>query len=89
MSSEPGWIDHLIQHTNDAILDEEWNKVKETYPWNTPETKEELFYRKIFEEFYPKREKIVPKWVPRTDWDNVLSDPSGRAQTAHTCNSEW
>ena len=84
-----GWIDHLIQHTDDAISDEEWNKVKETYPWNTPETKEELFYRNIFEEFYPKREKIVPKWVPRTDWDNVLSDPSGRAQTAHTCNSEW
>ena len=48
-------------------------------------TKEEYYYRMIFDELYPEmgREYTVKKWIPRTDWDGVGYDPSGRAQGTH------
>ena len=56
----------------------------ERYPVNTPQTKEALFYRKIFEEQFPNRGSADIKiWVPRVDWDGVSYDPSGRAQGVH------
>jgi asparagine synthase (glutamine-hydrolysing) len=38
-------------------------------------TKEELYYRKIFESFYPNRENIIP-YIWRPKWTNE-TDPSG------------
>ena len=42
----------------------------------TPKTKEQLYYRSIFEEKFPGREKIIPYfWMPK--WSNT-TDPSAR-----------
>ena len=48
-----------------------------------PKNKEELYYRRIFDSIFPDRENIVPRWIPKTEWDGVGYDPSGRAQQVH------
>ena len=40
-------------------------------------------YRQIFEELFPNRENNVKMWVPKTEWEGVNADPSGRAQEVH------
>jgi asparagine synthase (glutamine-hydrolysing) len=77
------WIDQIIVHANNNISDEEFATVSTKYPINTPRNKEALFFRKIFDRLFPGRDELVPKWVPRTDWDGVNEDPSGRAQDVH------
>ena len=61
-----------------------FNNLIQKYPYNTPKSKEALFYREIFEELFPKCERTVEKWIPNTQWDGVKSDPSGRAQGVHS-----
>lgn len=42
----------------------------------SPKTKEQMYYRYLFEKKYPKREKIIPYfWMPK--WSNT-TDPSAR-----------
>ena len=42
----------------------------------TPKTKEQMYYRFLFEKFYPNCEKIIPYfWMPK--WSNT-TDPSAR-----------
>ena len=77
------WIDQIIIHANGNITDEELANVSTKYPTNTPRNKEALFFRNIFDILFPGRDNLVPKWVPRTDWDGVNEDPSGRAQDSH------
>jgi asparagine synthase (glutamine-hydrolysing) len=77
------WIDGLKEFCDVNISDEEFSKVEKNYIDDIPKTKEALYYRKIFDELFPNRSNIVPRWVPRTDWDGVSYDPSGRAQKSH------
>ena len=78
------WVDTLIQKTEDKYSNDEFNNLIQKYPYNTPKSKEALFYREIFEELFPKCEKTVEKWIPNTQWEGVKSDPSGRAQGVHS-----
>ena len=82
------WIDGLKDFIETQITDEEFEhtieEMKENNAKDIPKTKEDLYYRRIFDEKFPNREHIVPRWIPRTDWDGVSYDPSGRAQTVHT-----
>jgi asparagine synthase (glutamine-hydrolysing) len=85
------WIDGLKDFIETQITDEEFEhtieEMKATVSLvslDIPKTKEDLYYRRIFDEKFPNREHIVPRWIPRTDWDGVSYDPSGRAQTVHT-----
>lgn len=66
------------------MTDEELRDAKKAFAFNTPTTKEEYYYRKIFQEMFPGEcfAKTVVKWNPRIDW-GCSSDPSGRAQPAH------
>lgn len=49
---------------------------KSLYPVCTPKTREALYYRAVFEKYYPKQSSLLPYfWMPR--WVNV-SDPSAR-----------
>jgi len=45
-------------------------------------SKEECYYKKIFEDLFPKSIPII-RWIPRTEWEGVGYDPSGRAQIVH------
>lgn len=85
------WIDTLKAETAKLVSDDELANAKYRFPINTPTTKEEYFYRSIFEEFFPGDDaaKCVP-FVPSVAcstaealaWDESFKnmiDPSGRA----------
>ena len=79
-----GWIDSVRELGEQTISDEEYAKREVLYQLNTPTTKEAFMFRKIFEELFPNRANTVKKWIPKTEWDGVGEDPSGRAQKVHT-----
>ncbi len=85
------WIDTLKEQANQKVSNEDLIKAKEKFPINTPQNKEEYFYRTIFTEHFPSDSaaKCVPS-VPSVAcstpealaWDisfQNLNDPSGRA----------
>ena len=47
-----GWIDFLKEYVESNISDKEFNMRKKKFPINTAKTKEEDYYRNIFEELY-------------------------------------
>lgn len=85
------WIDTLKAVTSAAVSDEQMANAAERFPINTPQNKEEYYYRTIFEEHFPSESaaRSVPS-VPSVAcstaealaWDasfQNLNDPSGRA----------
>ena len=85
------WIDSLKELVEEKINDDMFNNAKFTFPFQTPMSKEEYFYRTIFEEHFPSETsaKTVPS-VPSVacstpialEWDKAfknLNDPSGRS----------
>ena len=77
------WIDTLVEMATKNISDEEMAVAGIKYSVNTPKTKEALYYRKLFMQYYPNHYNSVKLWQPRTDWEGVDGDPSGRAQSCH------
>lgn len=78
------YIDRLREFTEAKISDDEFERVADIFPINTPKTKEALFYRYVFDEFFAGEHctKTVAKWSPRLDW-GCGQDPSGRSQAIH------
>lgn len=85
------WIDTLKEVTTNAVTDEQMLHAHERFPINTPLSKEEYYYRSIFEEHFPSKSaaRSVPS-VPSVAcstaealaWDasfQNVNDPSGRA----------
>ncbi|WP_321480520.1 asparagine synthase B [uncultured Bacteroides sp.] len=85
------WIDSLKEITSAAVTDEQMTEAAKRFPINTPQNKEEYYYRTIFEEHFPSESaaRSVPS-VPSVAcstaealaWDAAftnLNDPSGRA----------
>lgn len=85
------WIDSLKELTSEKITDEMMSKVAERYPINPPLSKEEYYYRTIFEEHFPSDAAAtcvpsVPSVACSTpialEWDEAFrknADPSGRS----------
>ena len=73
------WIDELKNMTESAVSDSEFNEQKNSL---NVKSKEEFYYRKIYDEMFPE-DIGIKRWIPRTDWDGVGYDPSGRAQGVH------
>jgi asparagine synthase (glutamine-hydrolysing) len=85
------WIDSLKEFTNNHVSDFDFNNRKTLYPINTPQSKEEFYYRMIFNKHYPDACSV--KCVPSSKsvacsteealkWDKNFSnmnDPSGRS----------
>ncbi len=85
------WIDTLRKITSEAVTDEQMKNAAKRFPINPPLSKEEYYYRSIFEEHFPSESaaKTVPS-VPSVAcstaealaWDqsfNNQNEPSGRA----------
>ena len=61
------------------ISDEEYEKEREKYNHLKPETKEELYYREIFEIHYPGRSSLISRhWRPNPKFYGTVIEPSGR-----------
>ena len=85
------WIDTLKNKVNLDISDEMMNQAKVRFPIQTPQNKEEYYYRLIFEDHFPSEPASlsvpsVPSVACSTpialEWDRAfknLNDPSGRA----------
>lgn len=75
------WVSRLKQHAEDNVSDLDMNMAPFKYPNNTPLSKEEYLYRKIFETYYPNRHDVIPyTWRPR--WTNI-TDPSATMLSIH------
>ena len=85
------WIDTLKEVVNDAVTDEQMANAHFRFPAQTPQNKEEFYYRSIFEEHFPSETAAlcvpsVPSVACSTpvalEWDEAfknMNDPSGRA----------
>jgi asparagine synthase (glutamine-hydrolysing) len=76
------WIDTLVEYCSSQVTNEEFEKAKTLFPYNTPITKEAFYYRTIFHKHFPQDSaaQTVRKWIPK--WQEN-QDPSGRANAAH------
>ena len=85
------WIDTLKEIVEDSVTDEQMKNAHHRFPIQTPQNKEEFYYRSIFEEHYPSETAAlsvpsVPSVACSTpialEWDEAfknMNDPSGRA----------
>lgn len=93
------WIDQLKQITSEQVSDAEFAAAAKRFPINTPMTKEEYYYRSIYEEHFPSESaaKCVPS-LPSVacstpialEWDEAfkkMADPSGRAVKVHNSSN--
>lgn len=73
-------VDYIKEYVDKIYTDEEFNFLKNKYVNSTPFTKESLFYREVFEEYYPQMSYLIPGfWMPNKEWDNCdVDDPSAR-----------
>ena len=81
------WIDGLKEFIETQITDKQFESENAIYKKmeckDIPRNKEELYYRRIFDKLFNDRSSIVPRWIPKMEWDGVSYDPSGRAQKVH------
>lgn len=56
------WVSILQQKISALVTDEEMEEAPTKYPLNTPQTKEELYYRRIFDEHFHGMEHVVKLW---------------------------
>lgn len=85
------WIDTLKEVVDTAVSDEQMENAQYRFPLQTPQNKEEFYYRSIFEEHFPSDAAALS--VPQEasvacstkialEWDEAfknMNDPSGRA----------
>jgi asparagine synthase (glutamine-hydrolysing) len=85
------WIDSLKKLCLEKVSDEQFARAADRYPINPPMTKEQYYYRTIFEEFFPSSSaaktvayeaSVACSTAKALEWDAAwknMNDPSGRA----------
>lgn len=73
-------VDDIKEYTEKYYSDEEFKDKCLKYTYCPPYTKESLYYREIFEKYYPNMANlIVNYWLPNQEWEGCkVSDPSAR-----------
>lgn len=72
------WKEHLKAYAEREIADSRFACAKKLYPHSTPQTKEDMLYREIFDEYGYKDTTIPYKWLP--EWaPKDLTDASATA----------
>jgi asparagine synthase (glutamine-hydrolysing) len=56
------WVAILQKKVASLVTDDEMKQAHITYPINTPQTKEELYYRRIFDEHFRGMEHVITLW---------------------------
>lgn len=83
-SVKKSWYMVIQDWANESITDEELERAKKEYTHLPPNSKESLYYRRKFENFYGKGEicKVTPSyWLPL--WCGNITDPSARVLTVY------
>jgi asparagine synthase (glutamine-hydrolysing) len=73
-------VDYLKAKAESLYSDADLRAAGLKYPYATPFTKESLWYRDIFEGFYPGRAGLIKDfWMPNRSWQGCdVDDPSAR-----------
>jgi len=75
-SKEVNWYQSIQSIVNLLISDNELIENKGKYVHNPPQTKEALFYRRIFNKYYPTFDNVITHyWLPRFQSEKI-EDPS-------------
>ena len=75
-STERSWFQIIKEFVDKKYSDEEYEVLRKKYTLNMPYDKESLFYREIFEKYYPNKADLIPYF-----WRHPFStqlDPSAR-----------
>ena len=85
------WIDTLKKVAGQAVSDEQLTNARYRFPIQTPQNKEEFYYRTIFESYFPsdaaalcvpQEASVACSTKIALEWDEAfknMNDPSGRA----------
>ncbi len=85
------WIDSIKALCAEKVSDEQFARAADRFPINPPMTKEQYYYRTIFEEFFPSSSaaktvayeaSVACSTAKALEWDAAwknMNDPSGRA----------
>lgn len=73
-------VDDLKAFAEDLFSEHDLAQAAREYAHCPPISKESLWYRRLFESFYPGRSELVAAyWMPNREWQNCdVSDPSAR-----------
>lgn len=81
-SKEKSWYSIIQEHADMIYTDEYFINEKTKYLYNPPEFKEALYYREIFNKYFPGREKTIPYyWLPK--WSGDIIEPSARVLSVY------
>ena len=75
-STERSWFQIIKEFVDKKYSDTDYETIRKKYSWNMPYDKESLFYREIFEKYYPNKADLIPYF-----WRHPFStqlDPSAR-----------
>jgi len=56
------WVSQLQRMCAAAVSDDEFARAAELFPINTPHSKEEFYYRRIFDKYYSGLDKFIHVW---------------------------
>mmetsp|Transcript_33802 Transcript_33802/g.54416 ORF Transcript_33802/g.54416 Transcript_33802/m.54416 type:complete len:615 (-) Transcript_33802:169-2013(-) len=56
------WVSVLQSRLNEKVSDAALKEAKDRWPFETPQTKEEYYYREVFESHYPNCERVPKTW---------------------------
>lgn len=79
-SVKSSWKELLKKETADRVSDEEFNQRNKRWLHSPPDTKEDFFYRRVFEKYYEGAHNTIPyKWLPL--WCGDVKDSSASMLT--------
>ena len=75
-SNSKSWYEIIQDRLENIYSDDDFKNKCDTYNHNKPTTKEQLYYRELFESYYPGKSYIIPYfWMPKY---SVVNDSSAR-----------
>ena len=76
-SQEKSWYQIIQDFANTKYSDKDFEIIKKKYIYNPPHSKESLWFREIFNKYYPKRNDTIPYyWLPK--WSGGTTEASAR-----------
>ena len=74
---QKSWYQIIQEKVETLYTDDYLEKCKSKYKINIPHTKEALYYREIYEKYYPNTDHLIPHyWLPK--WCGNITEPSAR-----------
>ncbi|MDO5112076.1 MAG: asparagine synthase B [Clostridia bacterium] len=73
-------VNCIKAYAETLYTDEQYEQKRQAYSFAQPFTKESLYYRELFEQYYPGQAQMVKDfWMPNKAWEGCnVNDPSAR-----------